>query len=381
MYFIVHRKHKVDMYNMIGYCPDYILRRNIDYCFKNYVDDSDDQLSQMVDRLVDIVSIHIMNLGAVMRSRFGLVLNSGSEANEVALKAYKLESPAKKIVVASTLCHSSIEYACKVLGLELVKLPVNLTTLRVDESVSLAFLEKNADNILLINFTYGTTKFGTSADIEFSNELVGLIRKNGLGVHVDAAYGGTIISMIESSPAAWKKYEFVRSISVDMHKFIGPLGCSLLLFPDGNLQKSISNEVNYFKGRGTQLGTTRSAYPLACVLDMIEDLKMKKIKQLALKCNSVATTVSNKLKQSGYQTFSGIHSGVVSFRVNNLHEQNHYIDNLYRSGFKVSPITLQNGSEEIYGFRIVVTPKKEMSGKNIKSFIGAMKSIRQDFKS
>lgn len=369
----IKSKTPLDMYNMVGYCPPRTLNRNVPYMFRNLVDASDTDVQTKKKRLIHLVGHEVLGINPAGCN--GLVLHSGSEANEVALQLIKTAEPKRRVVLASMLCHSSLEYACSKLGLKLIKLPVGddfrVSTVDIYKAIS-----KYHQEVLAFVVTYGTTKFGTE-DMVPSQSMLTDMQSNGIQLHVDAAYGGMILGLSREDKPTWLKSTCLKTVSVDMHKFIGPLGCSVLITPDKTILNGLGHEVKYFEGAGTQLGTTRSSYPMVCSLDMLEQYGFVRLCRLANRCISRARIMGIHLEKLGLYPIAPINSGVVPIRLHSEKQVKLYVQALLDRGFKVSPIIADTGATQVFGIRIVITPKREMSDKNLRKFLASLASVTQ----
>ena len=144
----------IDLYNMIGVCPENVLIENRHFCMRNLADASDTELISMQNNFLSKLSKEILRADDIFKE--GLVLHSGSEANEVALSICKVTSKAssKSLVIISSLTHSSVENACAKIGLEVLKLPVDTETMRVSKRTLLAAINKNLDVLASVVLTH-----------------------------------------------------------------------------------------------------------------------------------------------------------------------------------------------------------------------------------
>jgi glutamate/tyrosine decarboxylase-like PLP-dependent enzyme len=366
----------IDLYNMIGICPDSVLLENRHFCMRNLADASDTELISMQNNLISKLSKEILKADGILKD--GLILHSGSEANEVALSISKVTCSAsrKSLVIMSTLTHSSVENACSKIGLDVLKLPVETETMRVSKRTLLEAINKNLDVLASVVLTHGVTTLGTRYDMDLDLEVDALLLDNNIRTHVDAAYGGIIYSLASKSPEHWKSIKSMATLTIDTHKFVGTVGCGLLLLKERQDKNYIGQGANYFNGNNSSLGTTRSAYPLATALGTINYFGIEGLTTMAKGCINNATRAGIVLQNSGYKLITNITSGVVAVSLANEKEVDDYVANFLEKGFKVSPIKVSNQSNCIYGFRIVVTNKPEASSENINLFIESARSLQ-----
>lgn len=365
----------LDMYNMIGFCSIRTIKQQAKFALRNLADASDQEVIDMEQKFIDFVSREVVKMPA--KKRHGIVLGSGSEANEIAILLAR-ELTKRKIVIASNICHSSIDNTCKKLGLKLVKVDVNKLNYKVASSNLEKVIKKYADDIALINVTYGTTKFGTGEDIEHTREIERLIQKYKIRIHVDAAYGGFILNLLDENNEKniWKKSQGFGSMTVDPHKFVGVLGCGLLLLVDKPSNGHLGTNPVYFEGNYSSLGTTRSAFAMATAVLTCSELGIEGLKRLAKKCHKDAKVINAKILELGMQTFTNIESGVIPIRLETESQLNTLVASLYDQGFKVSPIIVNfENSNPVYGIRIVVTPHKDRKTANLLRFVDELKQL------
>lgn len=363
------QKQPLDLYNMIGFCPTKIVKGKTNFAFRNLVDASDAEVIKIQKDLIGFLGEQIFSLPREKTD--GLVLHSGTEANETALLIAK-RATGKNLVVASNISHSSIERAAEKLGMDFLKLDVDRDTFKVNQKKLEDVLQKEGDKIAVLNITYGTTKLGTGEDFIFDGTLEKIASEKKIWVHTDAAYGGMVMNLAGFEDRKWQKSSLVRSITVDPHKFVGVLGCGVLLLTNPADKKLIGPEVIYFRGNTTAIGTTRSAYPAATALATIEFFGIEKLKKLAKTCVKNAKFVGKNLQKAGLTLIAPIQSGVVPIAMNSESEVEQFKTELLAKGFKVSPINIVNGDYKIFGIRIVVTPKLETRLANLKSFSQAL---------
>ena len=175
----------------------------------------------------------------------GLLTDTASTSSLIALAAAReatgLDAAARGLaarakggdprVYASTEAHSSIEKACMTLGLgraSVVKVPVNDDyEMDVDALAAAIESDHHAGRCpVAIVATVGTT---SSTSVDPVTAIADVAAREGLWLHVDAAYAGVVALLPErrSSFAGWDRAD---SIVVNPHKWLfTPLDASLLL--------------------------------------------------------------------------------------------------------------------------------------------------------
>ncbi len=357
----------VDLYNMVGFCPERIIRSAHRFAFRNLVDASDTEVQKLQKKLLHIVGEKIIRFPK--RKPSGFVLHSGSEANEVALfLAHKKTK--KHTIIGSNLTHHSIQNACDKLGLQFISLPVNpKNNWRVDPGALHACLKKHHPHLAALCITLGTTKLGTSEDFLYTQKVERICAQNHLWIHLDAAYGGIVLNLLRTQQNQWYQSPSVRSLTVDPHKFFGVLGCSTLLVPYSEDTKLLGPEVAYFSGTTTALGTTRSAFPTACAVRMFDEYGINGLTRLAHDCHAKAQWVATALEKNNVPLLAQVESAVVPIRLKSWNEVKRIKRELLKAELKVSPIEIIIKKKSFFGIRIVVTPKREMTWQTLKRFI------------
>ena len=134
-------------------------------------------------------------------------------------------------VYASAEAHSSVEKACMTLGLgraSLVRIPTNDRFEMRSEALAAAITEDRAAGRVPIAIvaTIGTT---SSTSVDPVAAIAEIAEREGLWLHVDAAYAGPI-AMLPDRQAPFIGWERADSIVVNPHKWLfTPLDASLLL--------------------------------------------------------------------------------------------------------------------------------------------------------
>ena len=134
-------------------------------------------------------------------------------------------------VYASAEAHSSVEKACMTLGLgraSLVRIPVNDRFEMLPEELATAIAADRAAGLrpIAVVATVGTT---SSTSVDPVAAVAGIAEREGLWLHVDAAYAG-VVAMLPDRRAPFAGWEGADSIVINPHKWLfTPLDASLLL--------------------------------------------------------------------------------------------------------------------------------------------------------
>lgn len=186
-------------------------------------------------------------------STLGIFTSGGTLANVSALWTACRNSSAeadncvagkKRVVIGSELMHYSFDKAAEILGLCLVKLPVNennsISLLDVENKI--AACEENGEQVVALIGIAGSTDFGS---IDPLAELCRLGMEKNIYVHIDAAWGGGFL-LSDDKDKLLSGIAFADSVTIDGHKqLMTPIGCGLLLFRDPNLSKKIAHHAPY----------------------------------------------------------------------------------------------------------------------------------------
>ncbi|MGA3056580.1 MAG: pyridoxal-dependent decarboxylase [Candidatus Limnocylindrales bacterium] len=173
--------------------------------------------------LTDTASTSSLLALAAARQAAGLDAAGGGLAGRTDVPALR--------VYASAEAHSSIEKACMTLGLGragLSKIPTNdRFELRIDALEEAITLDRKAGvrPIALVG-TVGTTSTTSSDPIA---EMARIARREGIWLHVDAAYAGAV-ALIPERRGPFTGWEDADSVVTNPHKwFFTPVDASLLL--------------------------------------------------------------------------------------------------------------------------------------------------------
>jgi tyrosine decarboxylase/aspartate 1-decarboxylase len=199
----------------------------------------------------------------------GLVVTGGTEANILALWAARNKTRKRKIVAPETV-HFSIDKACNLLGLEIVKARVDS-----EKCVDLSDVKSKIDSdTCAIVGVAGTTEYGTVDDIW---QLSRIAIEREVYFHVDAAFGGFVLPFLQDLgyPVRFEIPDRgVDSITLDPHKMgLVPIPCGCIIFKDLETPGFIETEAPYLtqKRQRTIVGT-RSGAPAASAYAVFKHL-------------------------------------------------------------------------------------------------------------
>ena len=180
----------------------------------------------------------------------GHLSSGGTIANLEALFVAREIHPGKAIA-ASSKAHYTHKRMCRVLNTEFLEIP-DIEGGETDWN----YLLDRIDDIGTVVVTMGTTGLG---EVEPLADLLPELQKQGVRVHVDAAYGG-FFKIIESdlaSKAHWEKLKEADSIVIDPHKHgLQPYGCGSIMFRDPGVGQFFKHDspYTYFTSDDLHLG-------------------------------------------------------------------------------------------------------------------------------
>jgi aromatic-L-amino-acid/L-tryptophan decarboxylase len=133
-----------------------------------------------------------------------------------ALAAARGARPDARVVVCSEHTHSSVEKACRILGLE-------MRTTRADEAFRLDVDALDLTDACAVVATIGTT---STSSIDPVPAIADAAEEAGVWLHVDAAYAGSA-AVCPELRAAFAGWDRADSVVVNPHKWLlTPMGCS-----------------------------------------------------------------------------------------------------------------------------------------------------------
>jgi len=226
---------------------------------------------------------------------YGNIVTGGTEANFLALWAYRELSDKHTIIVPET-AHFSLYKSANILNLKVKTIPV-------DEKRQLNIAEtENAidDDTFCIVGVAGTTELGV---IDPINELSDLCLKHRLYLHIDAAFGGFVIPFMKNIGYTISDFDFslpgVTSITIDPHKMgMCPIPAGGIVFRDESLVEKIKWSVSYLSGGDTQQTTfvsSRSGASVIAVWGMLMHRGMEGYESLIKKCMNVTDYLIKEL--------------------------------------------------------------------------------------
>jgi aromatic-L-amino-acid decarboxylase len=148
----------------------------------------------------------------------GHLEDTASTGTMAALAAARGARPDARVVVCSEHTHSSVEKACRLLGLEARATPA-------DEAFRLRLDALDLSGACAVVATIGTT---STSSIDPVGGIADACEREGVWLHVDAAYAGSaaVCPELREAFAGWERAD---SIVVNPHKWLlTPMGCSAM---------------------------------------------------------------------------------------------------------------------------------------------------------
>ncbi|MBC8382907.1 MAG: tyrosine decarboxylase MfnA [Candidatus Cloacimonetes bacterium] len=239
--------------------------------------------------VVELEKEAIHMLGSLLHNpnAYGNIVTGGTEANFLALWAYRELSGKHTIIVPET-AHFSLYKSANILNLK-------TKTVKVTEQRQMDITETEEaidDDTFCIVGIAGTTELGV---IDPISELSTLCEKYKLYLHIDAAFGGFVIPFLKDMNYDVEDFDFslpgVSSITIDSHKMgMCPIPAGGILFRNEELTEKIKWSVSYLSGGNTAQTTfvsSRSGASVIVVWGMLNYLGFEGYNYIIKKCMHV----------------------------------------------------------------------------------------------
>lgn len=288
--------HKFTGHSILGsMCsePHYIAKRTYKRFLSTNIGDPG-----LFPNLVEIEKEYIRELGSLLGAKdpWGMIVSGGSEANIIALwSARELANPEVREVIIPETYHFSFDKAANLLGLKLIKIPVdNNHRVKVD----LVKKAINSSTMAIVGIA-GTTGAGACDPID---ELSDLAIEHNIYLHIDAAFGGFVYPFMENPPKFDFNQKGVSSITMDPHKMgrsVIQSGC--IIYRNRELYDAVKIDVSYLSGgRATHnsiLGT-RSGASVAASWMVFKHLGVKGYKKNVKRCMELTNWFKERVKET-----------------------------------------------------------------------------------
>lgn len=184
------------------------------------------------------------------------LLMARSHASEVGTTTASAQPSLSQLrIFASDAAHFSVQKSARLLGLgeEAVVVVPSDGNRRMRADALAAALERTVQDGLLpmaVVATAGTTDFGSIDPLE---AIAGLCAQHGAWLHVDAAYGGGLITSLRHRNRL-AGIEYADSVTVDYHKtFFQPVSSSAVLVRNAAVLGHVTHHADYLNPRGEVL--------------------------------------------------------------------------------------------------------------------------------
>ncbi len=246
-----------------------------------------------------------------VREPIGHFVSGGSEANLTALWAARntwrknraSKGTSNGILVAAESAHLSVEKAADLLGLRLVKVPLD-----EDHQMNVEWIQENLDpsKIVALSATAGTTMLGV---VDPLRELSEYCIDHDIWLHVDAAIGGFIFPFYPLIGRKEVMFDFrlegVRSITADVHKMgMCPVPGGTVLFRNSKDLENITFHLPYLLPASRMQSTmsgTRSAGSAIAFYALHELLGNDGFAEIVKNCLENVEYLKNEMKKRNMQ--------------------------------------------------------------------------------
>ncbi|TMW56404.1 hypothetical protein Poli38472_006414 [Pythium oligandrum] len=172
----------------------------------------------------------------------GTLSSGGTESIFLATKTHRewyrsKYNITKPEIIACVTAHAAIDKACEILGIKLIKVPMDPKTLKIDTN---AVRWNITANTIMIYSSAPNFPNGMIDDIEALSKIA---VQNDVGLHVDCCLGGFILPFAKKlRPDVIPKFDFelpgVTSMSCDTHKFgYAAKGTSVVLYKNKTIRR------------------------------------------------------------------------------------------------------------------------------------------------
>lgn len=222
----------------------------------------------------------------------GVATSGGTESLVLAVLAAREGSPhvRRPQVVAPVTVHAAVHKAGRLLGVEVVTVPVDPRTCRPDPEAMAAAV---TDSTVLLVASAPSYAHGVIDPVE---DIAAIATQHGIRCHVDACIGGWVLPFLEGVAPWTFAVEGVTSISVDLHKYAyTPKGFSLLLHRDPSLRRGHFFASAAWPGYtmlNTTLQSTKSGGPLAAAWAVVHAIGLDGYAELAKRARQACLEVA-----------------------------------------------------------------------------------------
>lgn len=277
------------------------------------------------------------------RRASGRFLTGGTEANLFALYIAR-ERTGRRTVVLPEHAHFSFEKAARMLGMRLRWVPSGDDG-RADPDAMAAAVD---DDTALLVAVAGSTELGLVDPIA----ALGKVAKDaGVGLHVDAAFGGYVLPFLERKRAPHFDFRVrgVTSVSLDPHKGgMSTIPGGILVLRDGRHWDAVAVPTPYVSTpRQSQLLGTRPGSAAAAAWAVHRALGRAGFRKTVTRCLGNTERLAEGLRKQGWDLVAEPELNVVTFRVA---DPERMLQDLERKGLRVNVVP------RLQAIRIVLNP-------------------------
>ncbi len=225
----------------------------------------------------------------------GYITTGGTESNIQGIRSARNMAKRKHPnIIVSESGHFSFDKIADILQVEVRK-----ASLDENFMVDLGSVEDLVDeNTAAIVGIAGTTEFGQIDPIE---GLSNIAQKEGIFLHIDAAFGGFVIPFLEKEYKFGFEVDGVTSISIDPHKMgMSTIPAGGLLFREKRFLKGLSISTPYLSTKAQySLTGTRSGGAAVATYAVLMHLGYDGLKKSALRCVNMAKMLVDRVENFG----------------------------------------------------------------------------------
>ncbi len=230
--------------------------------------------------LIEMCAVDI--LGGEMQQQDGYVASGGTEANMQAIWIYRnyfqqeIGAGTQEIaILCSTDSHYSMDKAANVLGIDLIKIPVDDATREINKDDLTHVIQKAKDNgkqyfIVVCNMM--TTMFGSVDDVDVYSDVLTEMSCS-FKIHVDGAFGGFYFPFTSGKNDLTFKNPNITSFTLDAHKMAqAPYGTGIFIIRKGFVEYSQTQKASYVEGDDfTLIGSRSGANAIAVWMILVKN--------------------------------------------------------------------------------------------------------------
>lgn len=225
----------------------------------------------------------------------GYITTGGTESNIQGIRAARnMANKKNPNIVVSESGHFSFDKIADILRVEVRKAELD-DNFRIDLDSADELVDENTAAIVGIA---GTTEFGQIDPIDGLSKIA---QREGIFLHIDAAFGGLVIPFLEDKYRIGFEVDGVTSISVDPHKMgMSTIPSGGLLFRGKKYLKGLSISTPYLSTKAQySLTGTRSGGAAVATYAVLMHLGYDGLKQNAQRCVDLTKMLVDEVEDFG----------------------------------------------------------------------------------